>query len=71
MKYVDIVRSPASEIRVFTSSERLAKHWRSWKTGDEDRDRWKMVKMSVVCVPQVEKVGAVGKLMKSEEEPDE
>ena len=37
LKYVDIVRSPGSVIRVFTSSERLAEDQRD---GDEDREEW-------------------------------
>ena len=35
MEHVNVARNPGSALRVFTSSERLA---RSWRIGDEDRD---------------------------------
>ena len=48
MKYVDVVRSPGSVMRVFTSSERLANQLKKNEMDD----------------PKVEKIGEVGNLVK-------
>ena len=74
MKYVDLVRSPGSAFRVFTSSQRLANQLKinEIREGREQVTRiemgapriGKLVKKNEMDVPEVEKLGAVGNLMK-------
>ena len=60
MKYVDIVRSPGSVLRVFTSSERLANQLMTNEIGEVG----KLVTKIEVVAPKVGNIGEVGKLVK-------
>ena len=60
MKYVDVVRSPGSALRVFTSSERLANHMKINENGESEN-----VKKTEMGDPKVgTNGGVVGKLVR-------